>query len=155
MQIQNARAGEIIRDQAGLTLAEGFPQNLSSSIVPVMDMTPRFHRTIKIARQTSTTTSATVFSSSDKKRTFICGVQLTYSKDASNLSNQIDLRVAVDSVSTRIIEIAVTPSTAQNGSLYIQFPEPLLIDKNASVTMNQEATAQIRSSAIVYYVEID
>ena len=145
MQVQNPEATQIIRDQAKLTVAEGFPQNLSSSIVPVMDMTPRFHRNeTSFANGYTTSGNISLATSGQGKRFYITGYQIGIIKDATCdlASGDILVSYTQEGVSSRrLARIPTLTLTAQQISINHTLRNPILIDENSSITMTGTFTA--------------
>ncbi len=157
MQIQNPDATDIIRQEAGLTLAEGFPQNLTTNVVPVMDMTPSFHRQTQIATASRTATgSTTILTLSQQKRTYVTGVLLQSESDAT--SDCIEITVTGKSVTGAAVKLAFIrklASSAGNYSQVVDFPFPIEIDKTGgTISLNQSySTGNTSSQATVLYYE--
>ena len=153
MQVQNPQAGEIIRDQAGLTLAEGFPQNLSSSIMPVMDMTPAAHVKPKIRSASRGTTGAsTIHPIASTKRFFVTGAYITFNADASCDCTEFWIGCVQDGVSsTRLLSILRNASVAENRSQYAEFNKPIELDSGSNITLNQTFSAGTASSRMIVY----
>lgn len=153
MQIQNPKATEIIRDQAGLTIAEGFPQNLSSSIVPVIDMTPFIHAKSKIrSASRGTTGSSTIYAVAATKRFFATGAYISFNADASCDCTEFWIGCVQDGVnSTRMLSIMRNASVAENRSQYANFPFPIEIDSGTNITLNQTYSAGSASSRMLVF----
>jgi len=162
MQIQNPSAGEIIREQAGLTLAEGFPQNLSGSVVPVMDMTPRFHRNCIVLSTASATSSATatLMTTSTSKKTYIVGVSLFYVKDATcdAATGSLGIRTTINGVSSQYLAYSyIITLTAQQDRVIYTLEKPILIDKGVTIQAQIPTFTTgvfARTYQIIYY-EVD
>lgn len=159
MQVQNPEVGEIIRDQAGLTLTEGFPQSLSSSITSVIDITPHFHKVMSSINDTGTTSGTrTVFTASTSKKTYIVGFHYSYIKDATcDITTGAGIAVrAVSGGATRTLAaFTVLTTTAQSESIFIQLPRPILMDRGGAVSHTGTYTAGtlVRSLTVHYYEE--
>lgn len=158
MQVQNPEATAIIRDQAGLTIAEGFPQNLSSSIVPVMDMTPNFHRLInRVLSATSGSSSVSLGTTDANKVSYLQGFSLSMHKDAAMdvATGSCSLTVSMNGISTVIARIPYITLTAERESIFIALPKPIKLDKNTSITAARgSSTAGVfRIDAVAYLTE--
>ena len=135
--IQNPDAGEAIRKQAGLTLAEGYPQQLASTVQPVMDMTPRFHRVAKTfgSSTTSTSGSGTVFTTSATKETMITSVQFGIIKDntCDAANGSCGLRVNQGGAQQLLCVLPVLTTTGQEHNVTVSFPTPVRADKGTAI----------------------
>ncbi len=158
MQIQNPRATEVIREEAGLTLSEGFPQTLSSNIIPIIDMTPSFHAVVNIANTASSTTTGaiTILNPVNEGDLYITGAHIALVKDAAcdMASGRVTLAATINGVVRSILSIPVLTLTAQQQSLSISFVRPIKVDKGTSVTLLTNSFAAgnlIRSGGIVGY----
>lgn len=156
--IQNPDAGEIIRRQAGLTLAEGYPQMLGSTVQPVMDMTPRFHRIAKVVSNLSTTSSATVtiFTTSATKDTYIDSVQLGIIKDSTcdAATGSVSLRCTIDAANQFLCVLPVLTLTGQEHNVTVVFPKPVLVNRGVGfqlVTPTYTTGNFIRAYSITYH----
>ena len=161
MQIQNPSAGMIIREEAGLTLAEGFPNELSRSVIPTMDMTPSFHRKTDLIKSATRTTtgSGTVHSTHAVAETYITGIFLSLVKDVSADTASNDpfvLTAVINGVSTNLARVGVLTLTAQNQSIYIKFANPILVDKGTNMTITGAAftAGSVAKSGTIYGYEV-
>lgn len=139
MQIQNEEATRIIRDGAKLTLAEGFPQVLLPNVVPVMDMTPRFHRIVDLATSNSSgsTSTLTLLTAASDKDTYITGCVLSYTKDATcDIANgRINFSAVVKGASKVIACLSCLTLTAQDKQIAVSFVPAIKIDRGTAVTV--------------------
>jgi len=142
MQIQNEDATRIIREGAKLTLAEGFPAVLLPNVVPVMDMTPNFHRKAiikSVAR--AATGSSTIYTLPTGKRFVITGASLCAMADASCDATEFWIGITQNGVSsTRIISFPRLSLTAYSETLSVSFPVPIEVDANSSMSLNMTFT---------------
>lgn len=159
MLIQNQDAAQIIRDQAKLTLSEGFPQNLLPNVQPVMDMTPRFHRTITTyASGVSTSGAQTVYTAVTGKRLYIVGVFLGVVKDATNdmATGAVTVTANVGGSSKTLAAIPVLTLTAQDQNSYVSFERPIVVDRGANVSTSATFTAgAMRRNVTIYGYELE
>ena len=142
MQTQNPLIGQIFRDEAKTTLSEGFPQNISSSIQPVLDISPSLHKYPTDVKTTEPTTSGSTnlaATTSDVKRTFLHGIAISYAKDATcdAADGQYRARCVINGVSKIIISFPLITLTAQSASMYVQFDRPMLVDKSSALSITQ------------------
>lgn len=158
MQIQNNDATQIIRDQAKLSITEGFPQKLLSNVQPVIDMTPRFHRTLLSKNASrSTTGSSTIYTAPAKKRVYICGAQISASADATSDCTEFYIAVQQGGVAAvRILSLMKLTTTAFSDSLSVSFPFPIEIDEGTNITLNQSFTVGTNTCRCIAYIyEVD
>jgi len=161
MQIQNVEAAAIIRSQAGLTLAEGFPQNLASTVQPVIDMTPDSHVVADCASVAATASAASnnIVTNADLNRDrYITGVTLSILKDATCdvATGAVTLSAVLDgdSTSTALLSLPVLTTTAQSDRISLALVRPVKLKKGAAVALGQgtfTAGNFIRHAQVYYY----
>ena len=139
MQIQNEDATRIIREGAKLTLAEGFPQVLLPNVVPVMDMTPRFHRFVDFADSASNTSTAaaTIRTASTDKDTYVTGAVFGFTKDATSDSptGRMNFTVVIKGQAKNLISLPVLTLTAQDKQVAISFNPPIKVDRGSAIAL--------------------
>jgi hypothetical protein len=155
VQIQNTDAITAIRDGAKLSISEGFPQQLSNVVVPVLDMTPDNHRKDTVlASLTQTTTGAmTVYTASADRDTYITGASISFVKGATCdiASGAIALGITQLSLARTLISISVLTLTAERDKVFIAFQNPVKIDRGTTITLSGTFTAGalVRSANII------
>lgn len=160
MIIQNEEATRIIRDGAKLTLAEGFPSVLLPNVVPVMDMTPDFHRITNIVKSnfSASTGAITIYTTQNEKEKdfYLTHVTINLTKDATcDIANgRVALSVTIGGLSADLCSFSVLTLTAQDKSASIAFTKPIKIDKNTAITFAGTFTvgAMVRSASISGYI---
>lgn len=135
-QIQNPDATIAIRLGAGLSQAEDFPQSLSNNCVPVMDMTPDFHKTSDVR----TAASGTIFTTPLDEDVLVTGVQLAGTKAAADTGTGLVIGASVNGVNRNLIQLLNQTLTAESTSLNREFVVPVKIDRNANITMTLTGT---------------
>jgi len=160
MQVQNPEVGMIARDQAGLTIAEGFPQSLSSQIIPVINLTPEDYRLLNIKSSGSSVsaTSNTIFTTSAERDTYIVGIVYSFVKDATcDVATGFSrIQTTIDGVSGSVLaRFALLTLTAQNQTTYIKFPRPVKVNRNVAVQLAQDTftAGTFARYGTVYYFE--
>lgn len=156
MQIQNEEATRIIRDGAKLTLSEGFPQVLLPNVVPVMDMTPNFHRIANIVKSnfSASTGAITIYTTQNEKEKdfYLTHVNINLTKDVTcdAASGRIALSVTIGGLAADLCSFSILTLTAQDKSTSIAFQKPIKIDKNTAITFAGTFTAgaMVRSASI-------
>lgn len=157
VQIQNTDAITAIRDAARLSISEGFPQHLDLKVVPVMDMTPDFHRFTNIIQQvTSTVTGASdIYVVSTAKTLYLTNVTLGFSKDAAcNIATGvISITGTVDGRLKNLISIPVFTLVVERDMVSIALVKPIKLDGGSTITSNVTFSlgAMVRSGAIMGY----
>lgn len=159
--IQNTEAVNIIRDQAGLSLKEGFPQNLAMTVQPVLDMTPDFHKFTSIFKSAtgSTSSSTNTIYTVAGKRFLLTGLTYSWAKDAAcdSATGAFGISATIDNVSTPLLRVGGIALTAQQGSVYVEFKRPVFCPIGTTIFMQQStftAGVFIRS-AVLHGYELD
>lgn len=141
MYIQNPDAAAAIRAAAGLTVAEGVPSNLSTTVTPVMDMTPRFHRytsLIKSAnRSTTTASSVTVFTTASDHDTYITAMSIALIKDSTCDVGTGTFNLILtppDGVSINPLRIPLLTLTAQETTQFLSLPHPIKVKRGTTLS---------------------
>lgn len=156
--VQNPDALSALRSQAGIPLVET-PQGMQNTIVPVIDMTPRFHDLAIISKGSSATssgTSTTVHNISSDKDFYLTAASLGLIKDATNdaATGNLSLQGTSNGSSALILRIPVLTLTAQNNTISLVFNPPLKLDRGTSISTSQgtfTAGNYVRVSCITGY----
>jgi hypothetical protein len=153
-QITNKDAVKAIFDGARMPLQDT-PSELGKTCVPVMDMTPRFHRISNIVRGGSTTgTNLTIYTVPTTKEFYLCGAMLSVIKDVLAVSATTRMLLTVDGVSYRLIEIPGITLTPQDRSISISIVPPIKVDFGSTISItNSSATANILSTGNIFGYE--
>lgn len=150
MQIQNPDVGTIARDQAMLTISEGTPNNLQTNVIPVLDVSPDFHRVANIVRQASrsTTGTSTIYTAASDKDTYITTVFLSFCADATADNTFAVVGCTVNGVSSSrdLLRIQKLSLTAINQTVVITLPVPVKVDRGTAITV--QTSFSVGSSAI-------
>ena len=157
VHIQNTDAHNAIRQGAKLSISEGYPTELSLACVPVMDMTPDFHRRINVVRSASAinATSAALYTTSADRDFYLTGFILAVSKDvtATSLANAINF--LIDTVASAII-ISTLTLTVEHSEIFLTFPQPIKIDRSCAMTVtNTTNTGNISTQATIFGYEVE
>jgi len=136
VQIQNTDAIKLIRDNARLSISEGFPQDLGKTVVPVMDMTPNLQRFVNFLRNTvkTTTGTSTIFTLLEK--TLLYGVYMNLTADGANdgVSAAITVTMAGEGIGRTVLQLQKQMLTAGTVQQYVSFPVPIELQKGSSIT---------------------
>lgn len=158
-KIQNTEAIKAIRDSARLSVSEGFPQELDTRVVPVIDMSPIINKEINVVRSQNSTASGAVniytTNNSGGYRFYLKSIYFAMIKDSNcDVANGvINVTANVDGVNRTLVAIPVLTTTAQNEAVYIYFNTPVKLDLGATITMAATFTlgAMARTCTITGY----
>jgi len=159
MQVQNPEIGQYIRDAAKITLAEGFPQNISPTIQGIIDLSPKLNKRLKSASAVGTTSASsnTILAASESEK-YVTGMMLSFVKDSTcdvaSGSISISLTQEGDASSTTILRLAVLTLTAQERALFVNLPNTIKIKKNTAISISQGTFTVgnfVRCASVYYY----
>lgn len=144
-QVQNSDAIKAIRDGARLSISEGFPQMLSNTIVPVMDMTPDFHRRATISKNSigTTTGAISVYTTAANKDFYLTGLNMSFIKDVICDTAGMSLTVTTEGINKTIFGFPTITLTAQTANLSHDFTVPIKIDPNTVISLSGTFTAGV------------
>jgi hypothetical protein len=100
--------------------------------------------------------SATVMTTASDKDTYLTGASLSFVKDITATTTAVSLRVYIEGVQRRIIELSTLTLTVERGQTSISFPIPIKIDRNTNITIDSltnVANFSINAQIIGYTVE--
>ena len=158
-KIQNTDAINAIRNGARLSITEGFPTDLDTKVVPVMDMTPDFHPSILTKIGTTTGTgSGTMLAATPNIKYHIHGYQASYVKDATcdASDGNVQWNLTQRGVVQGLVAFPTLTLTAMSGSESAWFGEsPIICDENTAVSAASFsfAAGKCRRTIILYYTE--
>lgn len=143
-QIQNSSTIKEIRSISGSSIAEGFAQRVNGNEVQlVANVNPKDYRVTNIcATATATATgSFGIYATSATKLTYITGFHLSLIKDATcdMTTGFYNLNVQINNVAKYLVRIPVIALTAQQITVSLTLANPLLIDKNYTITADNGA----------------
>lgn len=101
MQIQNPEVTRLARSVGGLTLSEGYPQNLMPDVRAVIDLTPRTHRVTDILK--AATGAATLYTTPMDRDFFMTVASMQGSKAATDSGTALTITATVNGVSVTIL----------------------------------------------------
>ena len=151
---------EVIQEVVeGLRLDAGrdpLPTRSSDIIQPVFVANPAPIIQIKTGTA-SDALSQTIFTTSETKKTFLIGVQLSGAKDVVSTSLSSSILATLKGQAARVIDfIHYEPVTAGEFGNNLMFPIPLLLEPNTIVAVqNSTAIASIDTSALIFIYEIE
>jgi len=160
-QIQNTSTIKEIRTAAGLSISEGFPQQLGNQIVPVININPKDYRTSQFIRfnQSGSSGALSIATTSEKKDTFITACSMGIIKDAvaDMTTGYVSIIVIIDGLERHIVSMPTLTLTAQNSFISVSFPSPIKVDRNSAITLHTQThsvgVASKSASIVGYEVE--
>lgn len=152
MNIQNEEAIRIIRNGAKLTLSEGFPQVLLPNVVPVMDMTPRFHRVVNIVR--NATSATTIYTVPSDKDFYLTYASLSAAQSAAGTGVSLSITVVIDGVARNLMDMATITLQACTESASNNFVPPVKVDRGSNIVLSASGSYdRLRGNISGYQVE--
>jgi len=156
-QITNKDAVKAIFEGARMPLQDT-PSELGKTCVPVMDMTPNFHRIINIIKSEEVidATSGIIYTTPTNKDFYLTNAILTIIKNATSTSVFSSLNIKVDGVIRGIIFIEETTLTAQSAQIVLNLNFPIKVDRGSDIIIAHGTNvSKIQGSATIlgYTVE--
>lgn len=156
VKIQNSDAIKAIRDNARLSISEGFPQDLSLTAVPTMDMTPDFHRISNVLAFNSNTVSGTINATLPSgKRVFVTQIHCSMVKNATCDTATAALLLAgvIGGKTIRFALPNVLTLTAERFDLVLPYNPPIEVDAGSDIGLTGTFTAgaMCKSVTIIGY----
>jgi len=155
--IHNSKIQERILREAKIQLSvDSVPTQLAEKVVPVLISNPV--QEVFVKRGTaSDSTSATIYTASTTKRTYLTGMLITLTKDDSNTGKLSNIGVTLKTgLFSFIGYIRYRPSNAAEYQQSVFFSEPLEIEPGSGVILNnQSATASIDTTGVIFGYETD
>lgn len=156
MEVQNQDINRAFIEETGILRDEN-PINISKNAVPTISINckPR----IKLAYgSASDALSALLLLTSSKKRTFLIGASISYTKDvnATSLYSQIIATPVEGTSGSALFSMRYEPNTAGSNTSSVNFPYPIELLKNTNITItNSTNVASVDATGTIYYFEID
>jgi hypothetical protein len=122
--------------------------------VPTFETNPRLltvARPIVVYNKATTSSAATVSTTSATDNTYITGVWYDNNQSAASDNTSTYLRFPINGAATNIMYFVKPTTTLWNKTIYIQFPVPILLDKNAAITFNCPFTAGACETNIILF----
>jgi len=153
----NTSIAQRIRDVFRIQQAvEEVPNQVASSILPVVDVTPKIQM-LHTQGNANDTTGSTIHTISSTKNTYLVSASLSVSK--SNLNPGIRSELTAPSEFSKgagdtIIMLKYEPLTAGSHNGQIVFPIPVKLKRGGNITItNNSGTASIDNTGVVFYYE--
>ncbi len=151
VQIQNTEAITAIRDGAQLSISEGFPTQLSNTVIPVLDMTPHFHRftdLFKNTLHTTTQTNAGLYTVPAGKKLHLYHVSLYGMINATSDNTNTVISITKSGVTSAILRIGRITLNAQEINNCVYFEKPIILNAGDSLLFTSAFTAGAQSIGI-------
>lgn len=153
---------ELLRElRQAVSLQQGkdpTPVKLADTIVPVVEVNPRYARIVTFAKNGNATnaTATTIFTSDANVDTFITAVTLGVIKDVTSTSTVSAIEVYINGAAVNLIRIPGITLTVQSEMTTLSLNPPVKIDKNTTVRVtNATNVANIRAEACVMGFTVD
>lgn len=113
------------------------PSEISKTIWPVIDITPRKHRIANIVRDTgrSTTGTSTVYTTPTDQDFFLTSAFVSGTSDATADNTFFAILATIDGVSRNLLKIYKTTLTAASISIPISYIFPIKIDRGTNISI--------------------
>jgi len=123
---------------------EATPNNLSSQIVPVIEVNPKLLRTCNLVKTNAASgTSALFYTTPTNQDFYIVALEASFIKDAACdlATGVISVNCTIDGAASQsLLKFSVLTLTAQNQTATISFPTPIKVDRNTTISMSRAAT---------------
>lgn len=146
---------EATRLQSGV---DSIPSELADRVIATIETNPKLLRDTTLIKNTSisTTGNQTIFTSSATRDTFITGILLTATKDATCDvaigQSFASIFTTINGATTTLAAFSGLTLTAQDKEIFIDFDKPLKIDKNVAVSIGGGAyTVGLNARAATIY----
>lgn len=150
-KIQNTDLINNAREQARLSISEGFPQMLGETIVPILDASPNQNRFCNIVRRNTGTGTITIFTTPADKDFYLTYAMLSTIKDTASTATTSGINITVQGNTVSIISIAGITLTAQDQIAVATFSPPIKIDRNTVIGTTANAGVNRSDGSIAGY----
>jgi len=136
VEIQNKEILDNISSDIKESNTAVLPRSLANTIQPVINVNPRGNTVVY--RVTSGSTGATTIVTTPADKDFyLTGIMISYVKTATcdNTSFTAQCTPKDQNSSVTFIELLGTTLTAEKDSIYLSFPEPILLARNSGVSI--------------------
>jgi hypothetical protein len=147
----NSRLRQEIKEIAGLSELTGVPNQISESILPVIQLNNRKIDTTK-RHYAQNTVGGTILSGIPLGKKFmVCCASCAFIKDASSTATSITMYVTISGQTNYILTIPTLSLTAQSGNQTICFPVPIELKSGDGAGIASDTNvAEIAYSGILY-----
>ncbi len=123
---------------------ESSDPDVYDSIMPVVDVTPK-NQAVGFVKVITRTTSGgvTAFTTDAVKETYLTSINYSFVKNvACDIpSGQLQVTTSISGANFILLEVAVLTLTAERDSILFTFEHPILLDKNVTVSITNQAFA--------------
>lgn len=140
-QIYNSDATRALVAGAGITGSDKAPSELADKALPVVDMTPDFHRVPNIIRSRVQTSSGAgaIYTTSSSRDFYLTGISVSFIKDATcdAASGEVaGISAPINGVTQTFLSLAGITLTAGTDSIQMNFDQPIKIDRASNILLN-------------------
>lgn len=141
MRINNSELIQGIVTSTRLSSSQGVPQELTTQIIPVMEVNPRLLRNCTFARSVNrnTTGAGTVFLTPLNMDFYVTNVILCHNADVVCDGTGCYISAVINSATVYIAQINKLTLTAHNSNISLNLVFPLKIDKNSTIGIGNNA----------------
>lgn len=148
-QINNQQVTKGLADNADIQIArDKIPNELAEKIVPTFETNPKLLRRINIVASASANNAVTgtIYTTPIDKDFFLTSIDLSMIKDVTSTSIYTDVEIKINGQTKTILYINGFTLTVQNISKIISFPIPIKLDRNSTITVNNNTNVANISS---------
>ncbi|GAI14107.1 unnamed protein product [marine sediment metagenome] len=162
VSIHNSDLKKEIIEGAKIQLSvDNVPQELGKTVVPVMEVNPKFFRKTTILKSgtTKNDTSLIILTTPKDRDFYITSACISLIKDVTSTSTFSGITLYEASNPTQvktILEIAGITLTAQTANMSLNFPNPIKVARGTQIIMkNETGVAEIKAMGGIhgFYVE--
>jgi hypothetical protein len=142
-QINNSDLIKALIDGARLhAAAEKIPDKIASVVVPVLDVTPSFHRIVNIVKfnGTSSTGSSIIYTTPTNKDFYLAGAFISANFDATADNVLTRMLVFINSTDIQLLQMNKNSLTAFSGYMNREFTTLIKIDRGTPITITSAFT---------------
>lgn len=156
--IQRTETIQAVRDAARLSISEGFPQQLSDQIVPVVEVNPKmldFPNNFGAGSTGTSNSAITAFTCSATKETFLSSITFSFIKDATcdAATGSLTLNATIGGATVNLLNVQHITLTATDRFISLVYPIPIKLDKSSTIrATNLTFTAGVCRVAITAQV---
>jgi hypothetical protein len=140
--VSNSETLQALQKQAGLSQGiDATPNTLGNQIIPVLECNPKLQRHVTFVKTSSSTVSASgasLYTTAPTKDFYLTSAYFYMTKDATCdvAIGLAGITAIVGGLSFYVIGISRLTTTAQDQGVYINFPQPIKIDRNTAITIS-------------------
>lgn len=147
------RLKELIKD-TGIDIT---PKKISETIMPVIDVSPKPKKYFLQQAYRASSGSGILHTCSSVKDTYLVYAELAGTADATADNTEYELKAQPHHEATdNLITFVKTTTTAFNQSGRVSFPEPILLERGSTITMNttfSAGTSNMSGTVLLYEMD--